>query len=339
MVRLPLSEALTVPQLCACCGADSARAVRVRRGSLDLFVPYCEGCLVHASSGMTRDLASFLASGLLALTLAFALPLWFEWIPFWLHVCCTAGLALLPLVFRYVLAPRRLAPHTTTHLAAWWRSDGALACTFPPFAEALARANGVEVELASLREPGPRRSVWFAPALGLLLAPVSHRLHFPTVRVVNLTDDRITVRVDGREVCSVEATSAESPAAGAEVRVPAGRRELAVSGPQGRAVMTARVDVQAGARHLFAPGSEAVCFWLEETAYGRGAQEEQVVPLTGAARFWRIPDAVDLWFVPTPQAAPDRRSSGGTLMALRQAPCARAPRAVQVAAGLASSRE
>ena len=330
-------DGATVPQICACCGGDAARSLRERARGRDLFVPYCDNCLTHASSGFTRDLATLVSSVLLGFTLSFALPLWFEWIPLYLHISVAVIGAALPAVLRYVFKPKRREPHTATHLAAWWGGDGTLCCTLPRFADALARENGVACEEASLREPGPKPWVWLGAAVALGLAPVGFRLNSPLVRIINLTDARIAVSVDGRQLCHVEATSAESTAAGLEVRMPAGRRKLQVTHPDGTEVAAATVDVHAGARHLFAPASSDTCFWVEETFYGRKAAPPKLLPFTGEDRFWRIPEHVDVWFTASPEADDDRRSSGGALVAMRQAPCNRAPEAVRNAVGLATT--
>ena len=332
-------DGATVPQICACCGADAVRSSRVTRSRRAVFIPYCEACLSHASSGFTRDLATLLSSALLAFTLSFALPLWFDSVPLVIHVGVAVIASCVPVLLRFLVKPTRAPPHTATHLAAWWGSDGALHCTLPRFADALARANEVECQEALLREPGPRSWVWIGPLLALGLAPFGHQLNHPLIRVLNLTDGRINVLVDGKLLCSVEATSAESAAAGLEVRVPAGRRTLSATRADGAEIASAVVDVQPGGRHLYVPHSPEVCFWLEEAFYGRQSSAPKVVALTGAERFWRVPEHVDVWFSAAPLAEDDLRSSGGAVTALRQAPCIRAPRAVQDAVGLATPRE
>src|SRR5688500_2155516 len=74
-------EGALVPPGCACCGADAATARAEKLGSAALFVPYCEACRHHVTARTTRMLAVSLASSLLALTLAGALPLVWERIP------------------------------------------------------------------------------------------------------------------------------------------------------------------------------------------------------------------------------------------------------------------
>jgi hypothetical protein len=150
------------------------------------------------------------------------------------------------------------------------------------------------------------------------------------VRILNLTDERLTVRVDGHPLGLVEATSTENARAGVEVRVPSGQREFLAEGPGGRVVARATVHVHGAKEHLYAPGSNDHCFWLETTGYGRSAPPNpRLEALTGAARFWVLPGHVDTWFDKNPEASPGgRRTSGGSLTALRQARCADAPGSV-----------
>jgi hypothetical protein len=150
------------------------------------------------------------------------------------------------------------------------------------------------------------------------------------VRIVNLTDARLAVRVDGHLLALVDATSTENARAGVEVRVPSGQREFLAESPGGQTVARAAVHVHGGREHLYAPGSDGYCFWLETTAYGRAAPPNpRVEPLVGTGRFWVLPGHVDTWFDKNPDAPPgDRRTSGGALTALRQARCADAPAGV-----------
>jgi hypothetical protein len=154
--------------------------------------------------------------------------------------------------------------------------------------------------------------------------------HHPVVRVLNLTDERLTVAIDGRALLSLEPSSAENPTAGAEIRMPSGSHELTATSASGPP-STARVTLESGGHHLFAPRSSDHCFWLEETRYGRQPSGgSRVVPLKGESRFWVVPRQVDTWFSPNPPpGSADRRSSGGVLVALRQAPCAQAPEAAR----------
>ncbi len=312
---------LVTPDFCACCGAPPASSERVG----ELIVPYCVRCLRHASAATTRSLAAGLSSCLVAFCLALALPL--AWPSASLGAHCAAVLAgsLLPLSLR--AWPRRPEPgHAAAERAVWRLADGRLACAEPRFATALATQAVAEVE--SLPRAEPRFPSWLlvGPLVAAIGAPAGWLFHHPLVRVLNLTEERLNIDVDGRPVLSLEPSSAESPTAGAEIRMPSGSHELGSTTADGRRVTT-RAALQSGAIHLFAPGSPKHCFWLEETRYGREQGEgEGLVPLTGEARFWVLPRQVDTWFAPNPRpATPDARSSGGLLVALRQAPCALAP--------------
>ena len=78
-------------------------------------------------------------------------------------------------------------------------------------------------------------------------------------------------------------------------------------------------------------GSDLTQLFNFLTGYGRDATRS-VRPLVSGARFFALDTDVDSWFVASPEPpAFDRRSSGGTLTALRQSPCARAPESVRAA--------
>lgn len=143
--------------------------------------------------------------------------------------------------------------------------------------------------------------------------------------MLNLGDLPIELRVDSRVVARVEPSSGESPFAGAEVNVPAGRRTFEARDAEGGAVDQSEVEVLAGAHHLYAPASPETCFWLETRGYGRAARKPAYEPLQGSERFWAIPDDVHGWFSPATEANPDVRVTGGDARVLRQAPCAEAP--------------
>jgi hypothetical protein len=133
--------------------------------------------------------------------------------------------------------------------------------------------------------------------------------------------------VDGRRVVGVEPTSVENGSAGEEVRITAGEHELVARTPGGRVVEQARVRVQGGHPHLFAPGSEGNCFWLESAEYGRGrANEPEREPLEGETHFWVLPSELGGFFRPVPeQAKAESRLTGGMVTVLRQAPCGADP--------------
>ncbi len=326
---------LIVPAECACCGAvaSSSRVERTPTDGLSVIVPYCDACQRHASSASTRVLASTLASCVLGGTLAAVLPLlWQQANALALAALALLG-ALLPLAVALRHTPRREAGHTSGGRAVWWLPNGELFCASPAWAESLAAAQNSTLRPVSLRDRP--RSPWMVtgPVLALVVAPFFYWLHRPLVRVVNLTSGQLTVLVDGAPLATLEPTSAESPAAGVEIRMPAGTRQLVAVDSRSRTVARATVQARAGRQHLYAPGSDAYCFWLETVGYGQaGAQGLDRVPLLRRDRFWVLPQ-VDAWFAPNPPPSPgDDRSSGGTRTALRQSPCREAPASVRAAA-------
>jgi hypothetical protein len=322
-------EGALVPPNCACCGADAAAAcAETGSAKASLFVPYCEVCRHHVATRRTRTLAVALASSLITLTLAGALPLVWETVPLGVFALIVAGGGLLPLV---LAALRRRTPepgHSATARAAFWLPTGELACTNARWASELALANGREAQ--PLRLADSEFSPWMlaGAALLVLVLPFSYRFYRPLVRIVNLTDSRLLVYVDEQLLTSVEPTRIESASAGVEVRVPAGQRVLEARDPAGITRSRAMVAVRAASPHLYAPASEPYCFWIERTGYGRAAgSEQEIVPLEGEARFWVLPDEIDSWFSPNPPvSASDDRSTGGVLTALRQAPCNALPK-------------
>lgn len=326
-------EGLTPPASCACCGgiAASSRVETRARDGQSLIVPYCTDCQRHASAAVTRTLAVTVASCLLAATLAGTLPLLDETQGRFAYGTIVLVGAVLP-VLAALFWPRRLAPgHTTTGRAVWWLPDGQLCCTNPGWAAELAAATGVEPRRQLLAERVLSPWMLAGVLLALGATPFLYWLYHPLVRVVDLTGSRIEVRLDGHRVASVEPTSAESPAAGVELSLPAGRHVLESRDSRGHLVARAGVFIHSGAEHLYAPGARGYCFWLETTGYGRaGASGPVIRPLAGGARFWALPLDVDTWFSPNPAPSRDDvRSSGGELTALRQARCSEAPAAAR----------
>jgi len=227
-------EGALVPPSCACCGADAAAASAESSGAkASLFVPYCEDCRHHVSARKTRTLAVALASSLLALTLAGALPLVWERVNLGVFALIVGLGSALPIV---AAALRRRAPepgHTAFSRAAFWLPSGELACTSPAWAAELAEANGRAA--SPIRIQDSEFSAWMlaGAVVGLVALPFFYRFYRPLVRIVNLTDSRLVIHVDGEALTSVEPTSAESAAAGVEVRIPAGQRLLEAKDPSG----------------------------------------------------------------------------------------------------------
>jgi hypothetical protein len=149
--------------------------------------------------------------------------------------------------------------------------------------------------------------------------------HHPQLRVLNLSGQPLWLVIDDARRVALAPSSAESPVSGLTLRLPRGSRRLAALDLEGGVVATAQVELTSRHDHLYAPGSEGHCFWLELTGYGR-ERSRRVVSLSSPSRFWTLDTAVDTWFVPSPDPpGGDERSSGGTLTSLRHARCDEAP--------------
>lgn len=222
-----------------------------------------------------------------------------------------------------------------------------LLCRNPRFASGLLAANPGRVSVGggeSTIGPSPLAGSgglpqpelrWLLAVFGVvgLISAASFWIHRPELQVLNLTGAPLVLEVDGERVGSVGPTSQESPRAGLSLRLPAGRRR--VRALQGELVVAeADLTLLAMARHLYAPASQGHCFWLERLGYGRGnlttgdaaAPRVERLPLTSPLGFWAFDGAVDVWLAPPPEPLlEDARSSGGEVVALRQARCSDAP--------------
>jgi hypothetical protein len=318
-------ESSVAPPECACCREPASRADKVVAAGREFFFGYCETCSRHQGALRTQRLAVFVASGVLGATLASALPLVPRGGSPWILVFVALG----------VLAPavafalrRKRPPHGHAALGPAVRARGAeLECANPEIARFVADLNGASVTPAPYRE-----SRWHSGVLlHLLWTPLLAWFVFdhtrPVVRVVNLTGDPISVDVDGVRVLSVAPTSVESPSAGAEIRVAAGSRTFVARRENGEPFTKDEVEVKLGHLHLFAPGSDTYCFWLEESAVGqRGAGITGRTPLSGPPHFWVLPEDLGGFFAPAPASVLGEGTlSGGVITVLRQAPCELAP--------------
>lgn len=319
-----------VPSFCACCGrrpAGSSRAERRRADGQSIIVPYCAECHRHACATATRTLAVGLSSALLSLTAALTLPLCYEWMSAALYLLAMALLVGAPLALGGLVASGPGDPPHAPGRAAWWLRDGTLACIDERWAEDLAELNRATVTVASAAERLWSPWMLAAPVAVLVACPFVIDYLRPEVRVLNLTEQRMVLFVEGRRLAFIGPSSAESPSSGVDIRVPAGSRTLEARSVDGSSLERSVVRLQAGRQHLFAPGSPEYCFWLERTSYGRqGSFTARTQPLAGPSRFWTLPDDVDTWFSPNPPAASgDAVSTGGALTALRQGRCLDGP--------------
>lgn len=166
-----------------------------------------------------------------------------------------------------------------------------------------------------------RRHV-LAAAAALVLALVWWFDRFARLHVVNTLADPVELRIDGRARAWLLPITSETPEAGVELRLRPGFHHIALVAPSGATVEELDGNLPPHSRYLFAPSDGDQCFWVEHTAYGQALPTlPPSRPLPPEQRLWALPDEVDAWFFPTPPASSDRRSSGGTRTAVRQARC------------------
>jgi hypothetical protein len=169
-------------------------------------------------------------------------------------------------------------------------------------------------------------------------APQAYAFLFPSLLVLNLAPTEFELVVDGRSRGRVEPSSLESREAGLRLRIPAGKHTLAARPLDGSAPFEVRqVAFNAAGSYLFAPVSDEFCFWLETDQYGRtqdpaaaaatSSRKYQALPV--GHHFWQLPTRIDTWFGDNPAVGNDAISSGGSMVALRQARCNQLPDAVK----------
>jgi hypothetical protein len=271
----------------------------------------------------TRLWALSFASLTFGVSVVLGLPLLDLGLP-WLQVVFLSLLASLAPLSLHWLWPRQVrAPHTSSGLAVTATMSGELVCTRDVFAEQTALLNEVEFQ---------RRARW--PDIGaawFLIGPVCVALsvlplfflHTAPLRLLNLSDETLFFMVDQRLVATLRPTRNESPLAGRQLRVPAGKHTVTVVSYSGHVLTEQPLSFSSRNQHLFAPGPHEHCFWIETTSYGRAQQAVERQPLADTRSFWSLALPIDSWFAPNPPAVEqDKRSSGGQMTALRHGPCA-----------------
>jgi hypothetical protein len=317
---------LVLPAECASCGKPPERA-RLERGPLlrELFVPYCAACYEQLSRQGTLVLAASIAAGLCAAALGLLGPVLWPWASGALLLVLSVALGVLPVALAYVLQPG--GPGFGMP-AVWWRRNARLVCERAAFARELERLNGIVPSVERVRPLGHWGWALGSVMIGALCSVYAQRWHQPRLHVLNLSEQRLTLWVDGRSVAELGPTSVESADAGIVLRLPAGPRRLEVRSTTGDAMAHADVQLERGVEHLYAPASQGHCFWVEVTGYGRQSAR-RVIPLEAEDHFWAFRDGVDTWFIaPPPPSGADRRSTGGVLTAVRHARCGDAPAAL-----------
>jgi hypothetical protein len=313
-----------VPPACACCGAEAARSDVARLSSdEEVIIGYCDDCKKHQGAARARRLSGGLASALVGLSLVLVFPLVSQ--P--LSQLSIAGIAfagaLLPVLFVMAWPMKRREGHTAFGPAVRFVSSGELLCADERWGAELARLNGASRRLAPFREARFSPALAVGPVLAPLFALLVWNVASPIVRLVNVTGDQLVVEVDGVRRANLAPTSVESPSTGAELRVTVGEHELVARSLDGRELERARVTVERGRAHLFAPASDGTCFFLESLGYGRsGERHAERQPLEGPPHFWSLPNDLGGWFSAPPEdALAETRWTGGTVTVLRQAPC------------------
>jgi hypothetical protein len=317
---------LSLPNRCAACGEEATRALPLRAtGHPEIAVPYCTRCSRRLARHGTLVVALTLSSSLVAVCFAFAFPLLWPWSDRATHALAAVLASLIPLALGWALFGE---VGGGWQASVWWLPDGRLACHEGPFARGLASDNSLDSELC--RGRSRRVSPWLVagPVLGLLASGPAHHYRHARLVVLNVSGRPFSLHVDGRFVLRAEPTSAESPGSAHVARIPAGTRHLQAVLPEGGALGSTTATLRISSDHLYAPGSEGRCFWLERTGYGR-QRGRRLEALRSSSGFFRPPVPVDSWFLASPEpVAGDDRSSGGSLVALRHSACEDAPRQV-----------
>lgn len=331
-------KTVVLPRACANCDDVASAAVRESRAGQSLLIPYCHRCARTLARAGTAQLGAVLAAAILVVTLLLTLPWMFATLELVGFAAIVAGAAALPLLFAALLRPRTEAGQRCTGRAVFWLRDGQLACFNEGWAQTLAESTASsesppQLTSRSLREPLLPRWTWVIPVLGLALAPSVHGFAYPSLVVLNFSPTEVLLTIDGKSVAAVEPTSLEARRAGTRLRVAAGSHQLSVVDTAGELVEQRELRLRAGALHLYAVAASEYCFWLEIDRYGKpqgeDAHERELQPLDTGSPFWVIPTRIDSWFGKNPEATDDRRSSGGSMVALRHARCAEAPAEVQ----------
>jgi hypothetical protein len=331
-----------VPAECACCGGVALRTHPVSDGAEQhLLIGYCDECATHLARSATRRYASLFGGALLAACLAAGLPVALPAWPLAVDAALSAfGALAVPLLAR--ILERAPEGHAAAGPSVFFRKPGELWARQRDWVERFGEALGLE---AGAQPVSTRATRSFASlplaAIAALLAVVLHRFHHPPLRVLNLGGGTLVLTVDGRFAGRVEPTSGESSRAGIEVRVPSGRRLLEARDTSGNLLASASVRIFSGRHHLYAPASPETCFWLESRSYGKGRSvgaEETITRLEGEDRFWVLPENLRGWFSPNPRDSSGANLTGGTSVALRQAPCSEAPSSTARSLGRSRSR-
>lgn len=316
------------PAACPSCGAELATPAERHVGG----IAYCNTCSL-AHERHQRAAVALAALGLSAgVVLGLAFPLLWPHAGPGVHLLVSELAALLPIA--------GLGSFSET--VPFWGSPPRVFSIGPLGAiserrELLARlaTTGGRCRAFWLPPLAYRVAFWTVPASVLVVTLAAYGWHHPRLWVLNLAPERVTFVVDGAVQANVAPAGAGPEGGAVALRLPSGRHALEVRGGAGRVLGAAEVVLRRGRDHLYAPGGAGQCFWLETTGYGKAASASPQ-PLTSPNLFFTLESDVDRWFSENPPpSAHDRRSTGGTLTALRHSSCAEAPDVVRRAASAA----
>lgn len=326
------SVTAAIPRNCANCCAIAAQSRRETLAGRSLLIPYCSKCWEDIARDGTRQIAACVASALIVITLLLTLP-WLlsgaTWVGFAALVAVGGAT---PLLVAWSLARPLRDEQSCSGRAAFWLRPGQLVCFNLDWAAELVGddAESADAGRVQLRERTLAAWMWAPVALGLLATPSLYTLNFPKLVVLNFGDTPVQLLVDDEAVGHVEPTSLESRSAGTRVRVSAGEHVVVALTPEQVEVERRTLRLDAGGLHLLALGASGYCFWIERDHYGKQTSQPKSHQLLDPRRpFWRLPERVDSWFGPNASPSTDDRSSGGTMVALRHAPCDDVPAAVR----------
>jgi hypothetical protein len=289
-----------------------------------VIVPYCEPCARHEQRSKSFHLGARIGSWIIAVSSSILLCL--TWLPLFAVVGIALVLSALPLASRVVFTLPRQLGHACRERAVWVSGETVHVAS-ANWAERVRELNGGSIHV--VRSRFARLGAWAVagPIMALFLGPFAFQALRPTLRVLNFTDARLAIYVDEHRLGYVEPTSGEHPAAGAEFRIPSGRRRLSARQAGQTSGFDVTVVVRNGLRHVFAPGATPGCLYVQRLAYGLARLGEpaepkviEVEPLESKERFWAIDADVEPWFLPERRIS-SGVTTGGVVSLLRMGQC------------------
>jgi hypothetical protein len=314
-------ERIDFEPACARClqTATGTRRETSPSGATTILVPYCQACLDAFGKRNVEHLAWVLACTLLGIAGSVFFPL-IPWLSEWTVVSAALCFASVPWVLGRLWL--RYADLPLSRRSAAYPGTQGLVCLNERWAARLAERLGSSVSREQVRA---RMAAGWSVA-GLVIAAVVTPLLYDTfhceTRILNLTEEDLVITVDGRHLAIIKPTTQENPLAGKIVRIAMGPRQLQARRNDGTLVHAGSVRISAGQMYLYAPAHPSdTCFWIERASLGRTRAASLVREyLPGHEDFWRMPIAIDTWFLPALRSESDS-FTGGVVTSLRQGSC------------------